>query len=229
MFLNKSLPKLRSSSWSSFDFSSLNSGIIGGGGPIDFLPSAGGDVGLRGVLPCFAESLLRNLLNQPLDRLAFLGSAMLEALRLGGRASPPSPAGSSPLVYAVLRRFRLNSRRMLPGRLDKVGDVGLSSARRFVPVDDLEPLDSGEVLPLATVNWPGFAGFFFPFSSFGVSGGVGTDASTGDGRGGGMSVPSVREANLNSSAGSSKRFADAATAAVGFAVVELALDGMTMA
>lgn len=220
MFLNKSLPKLKSCSWSNFDFSSLSSGIIGGGGPIDFRSSTG-VVGLSGMLARFAESLLLNLLNHPLDRFAFLGSAMLEALRLGGRPCPPSAACSSPFAYALFKRPRLKSRRILPGRLDKVGDVGLSSAGLFEPVVKFDELDFGDVASalslVVTVSLP---------SSFGVSGGVGTGASTGDGRGGGISVPSVREPNLNSSAGSSKRLAG--TGAVGF-VVELVLDGIVMA
>jgi hypothetical protein len=68
----------------------------------------------------------------------------------------------------------------------------------------------------------------FP-SPFGVSGGVGTAFfRTGEGRGGGgISVPSVRDANLKSRTGSSKRLGP--VLATGLAVVEFVLDGIVAA
>lgn len=144
MFLNRSPLKPVSSLMSSLDLISLSSGIIGGGGPMSFFSSVG-EVTIR-----LARLLsLLNRLNHPLVRFAFRLSAMLVAARLGGR--PPSP--SSPFAYALFRRFRLNRRRILPGRCDSVGDDGLSSAALLsAPVDVLETVDFGEVgsrLPLA--------------------------------------------------------------------------------
>ena len=88
-----------------------------------------------------------------------------------------------------------------------MGDAGPSSARRLVPaVKMLDGWELGDTVfdfPLATV--------FAPCTPFGVSGGVGAASSCiGDGSGGGMSVPSVREPSLRSRAGSSKRLALAA-------------------
>lgn len=174
---------------------------MGGGGPIGFFSSvAGGERGVAGVWGTL--SLLRNLPNQPLVRFAFRESMTLWPPRLWGR----SPL-SSPLVYAEFIRPRLNRRRMLPGRLDSVGDAGPSSRRRLVPA--VEMLDTWE--------W-GDAAFGFPLAapvppcfcclSPGESGGVGAASSCiGDGRGGGMSVPSVKDPNLRLSAGSSNRLA----------------------
>lgn len=209
MFLNKSFPKVLSGWMPNFEFSSLSSGIMGGGGPIGFFSSvAGGERGMA-VLLLLAVlleelSLLRNRPNQPLDRFAFRESTTLLPLRLWGR---PSWLVSSPLAYAVFNRPRLNRRRMLPGRFDSVGDAGPSSARLLEPA--METLDSWEL---------GDAAFGLPLvvlvpscgccATFGVSGGVGAASSCiGEGSGGGMSVPSVKEPNLKSSAGSSNRLA----------------------
>jgi len=123
-------------------FSSLSSGIMGGGGPIGFFSSvAGGERGIAVLLLLVlgALSLLRNRPNQPLDLFAFRESATLLPLRLCGR---PSWLGSSPLAYAVFNRPRLNRRRILPGRFDSVGDAGPSSARLLEPA--METLDSWE-------------------------------------------------------------------------------------
>lgn len=190
MFLNKSLPKSSSSLVSDFVFSAASSGIIGGGGPDGFFSSvAGGESGAACLL-----SLLRNLLNQPLVRLILRESATLAPPRLGGRVLL---LPSSPSTYAAFRSERLKRRRMLPGLVDKVGDAGLSSAGRLTPAVVVETLGkTPSSLPL---------GFLFP-SSLGVSGGVGPASSCiGDGKGAGMFVPSVKEPNLNSNAGSSKR------------------------
>lgn len=97
---------------------------------------------------------------------------------------------------------------MLPCRLDGGGDRGASSAGRLVP--------AAAIVPLVFFSWPSddpFAGFatspvdWAAFllsldSAVGVLGGVGT-SWTGEGRGAGMSVPSVREPNLKLRAGSS--------------------------
>lgn len=188
-------------------FSSFSSGIMGGGGPVGFFSSvAGGERGVTGLLG--AGSVLRSRPNQPLDRLAFRESAALVPLRLWGR---PSWALSF-VLYAVFKRFRLNRRRMLPGRFDKVGDAGPSSARRLVPaVKMLDGWEFGDTVfdfPLAAAFAPSF-----DCAPFGVSGGVEAASSCiGDGSGGGMSVPSVREPNLRSRAGSSKRLALAVAA-----------------
>ncbi len=216
MFLNRSFPNPELSLRSRLDLSSLSSGIIGGGGPISFFSS----VGDARLTPPRLLSLLRSLLNQPLDRFALRPSTTLAPPRLCGRiASAPSPS-----AYALLRRFRLNSRRILPGRLDSVGDAGLSSAGRLIPDTDTPEIadfgEAGSVVPFAARR-PFFVSCFSPF---GVSGGVGTVLSTGEGGGGGMSVPSVSEPNLKSRTGSSKRLAG--TVPVGFAVVEFVLDGM---
>lgn len=204
IFLKKSPPKVLSAWIPSFVFSSVSSGIMGGGGPIGFFSSVtGGETGVMGLLG--AGSVFRNRPNQPLDRLAFREST-LPPLRLWGR---PSWALSF-VLYAVFNRFRLNRRRILPGRFDKVGDAGPSSARRLVPaVKMLDGWELGDTVfdfPLAATFAPCFA-----CTPFGVSGGVGAASSCiGDGSGGGMSVPSVREPNLRSRAGSSKRLALAA-------------------
>lgn len=204
MSLNKSLPKLSSP----FDLISDSSGIIGGGGPVGFFSSVRG--GERGEAYLSAP---RSLLNQPLDRLALRESAMLVASRLGGRAL--AVLTSSPSAYALLRRPRLNRRRMLPDRDDKVGDAGYSSAGRLTPV-------------VAVVTW-GFAASALPLlavcPSFGVSGGVGTLSSgIGDGRGGGMSVPSVNESKLKLRAGSSKRLLPTAPVPTDLTAVESFLE-----
>jgi hypothetical protein len=72
----------------------------------------------------------------------------------------------------------------------------------------LDGWESGDTVfdfPLAASFAPCFA-----CAPFGVSGGVGAASSCiGDGSGGGMLVPSVREPNLRSRAGSSNRFAEA--------------------
>lgn len=106
-------------------------------------------------------------------------------------------------------RFLLSRRLRLP-RDDRVGDEGISSAARFTPpviVVVWTVSDWGEVF--VTTAWP----FPAPLDSFfstqtsaavGVLGGVGTSC-TGDGIGGGILVPSVREPNLKSNAGNWKR------------------------
>ena len=86
-------------------FNSLNSGIMGGGGP---LLSSG-----AATLALFELSLCLNRLNQPLDRLAFLASMKLE-VRLSGRLISPGSVDSSPSAYAEFSKFLLNRRRMLP-------------------------------------------------------------------------------------------------------------------
>lgn len=148
MFLNRSPLKPVSSLMSSFDLISLSSGIIGGGGPMSFFSSVG-EVTIK-LARLFS---LLNRLNHPLERFAFRLSPMLVAARLGGR--PPSP--SSPFAYALFRRFRLKSRRILPGRVESVGDDGLSSAALLsAPVDVLDTLDFGDVgstLP-GVLRWP---------------------------------------------------------------------------
>lgn len=155
--------------------------------------------------------MLRNRPNQPLERRALRESMMLLPPRLCGR---PSWSAASPWWYVVWRRPRLKRRRMLPGRLDVVGEAGPSSARRLVP----DSWDCGEVvgaLPLLVALVP--AGCVLPVA--GVSGGVGpaSSSSIGDGRGGGMLVPSVSEPNCRSRDGSSKRMLLAVSA--GAAVV----------
>lgn len=114
---------------------------------------------------------------------------------------------------------------MLPGRADKVGEAGLSSAGRFTPAV-VAMGGTGAAAAAAAAA----AAVVLPFdltASFGVSGGVGTASSRiGEGRGGGMSVPSVSAPNFRSRAGSSKRlvavpFAGFAAAAVSF------FDGMS--
>ncbi len=220
MFLKRSEPKLPSSSTSIFDLSSVSSGIMGGGGPAGrgFSVIVAGTTMLDLLLP--ADSLLRNRLNQPLDRLDFLDSEKLPLLRDSG-LSTPLTAPSSPLAYALCSRVRLNSRRMLPGRFDRVGDAGDSSAERFVPAGPVvemvrvrfEAGDDVSSLPFA-VDLASAAGavssFFFSTTAAAGLGAAGAFSCTGEGRGGGMSVPSVRDANLKSRAGSSNRFPVAA-------------------
>lgn len=199
------------------DFSSLSSGIIGGGGPIGFFSWVGVTAMLALLLT--ALSLLLNRLNQPLDRFAFFVSTKLADVRLTGRLASPS-TDSSPSAYAEFKRFLLNRRRMLPWRVEKVGDAGLSSAGRFVPPTVVEvALDCGDV-----EMWFPFALFaFLSCSLAGVLGNAGSSSSTGEGSGGGMSVPSVNEEKLKSSTGSSKRLAGVGA---GAAVVLSVLAGM---
>jgi hypothetical protein len=88
---------------------------------------------------------------------------------------------------------------MLLGRpVDNVGELGRSSAARFVPAVAVCSAagagDAVSVVPLA---------FAAPFSDF--AGGSAFFSFTGDGGGGGIFVPSVNEANLKSSAGNSNR------------------------
>ncbi|KAL2260814.1 hypothetical protein VTK26DRAFT_5074 [Humicola hyalothermophila] len=180
---------------------------MGGGGPAGNFSTVGaGETGETGLLAMLMLlwSLLRSRPNQPLDRFDLRESATLLPPRLGGRfPSWPAPSPACP----GFRRVRLNRRRMLDGRLDTVGDAGpSSSARLLLPVTEpFDKSDSGDAasgLSLAASAPSGCC----PFSVCGVSGGVGAASScTGDGRGGGMSVPSVREPKENSSAGSSKR------------------------
>lgn len=101
---------------------------------------------------------------------------------------------------------------MLPCRLDGGGDRGASSAGRLVPAAAIVPLvffwawDD----PFAAFATPsaGLAAFLLAWvSAVGVLGGVGTSC-TGEGRGAGMSVPSVRDPNLKSRAGSSNLVLD---------------------
>jgi hypothetical protein len=120
--------------------------------------------------------------------------------RLTGREPPAAPS-----LYAELSVFLLKRRRMLPWRDERAGESGMCSS-----VGDLDAVRTcclgseavaaaEEDAPLVAVAASSVLG---P-SSDGVRGGVGT-LSTGDGCGGGMFVPSVRE-NLKSSTGSSKR------------------------
>lgn len=102
---------------------------------------------------------------------------------------------------------------MLPCRLDGGGDRGASSAGRLVP--------AVAIVPLVFFSWPcddpfaafetsftGLAAFLLSLvSDVGVLGGVGT-SRTGEGRGAGMSVPSVRDPNLKSRAGNSNLVLD---------------------
>ena len=164
---------------------------------------------------------LLHLPNQPLDRFAFRESTTMWPLRLCGR----SPLLLSSALYAEFIRPLLNRRRMLPGRLDSVGEAGPSSRRRLVPAGEmLDTWEWGDVafgLPLAAP-----VPCCFCCLSPGVSGGVGTASSCiGDGSGGGMSVPSVKDPNLRSRAGSSKRLGLVAPvgATVALAVVDIAM------
>jgi len=97
---------------------------------------------------------------------------------------------------------------MEPGRAERVGEVGTVDAPLVVSEVGVD-VDCGEETscfedPLAL----SFAAS--PFSSFGVPGSLEDGSSCmGEGRGGGMSVPSVREPKLRSRAGSSKRLTGA--------------------
>lgn len=106
---------------------------------------------------------------------------------------------------------------MLPGRDDSVGDAGTSSTVRFRPALTKERL--GEVVKssvLALERAPLVLLLLSALAPVDVCAAVlrtGFSSSMGDGRGGGMSVPSVSDANLKLSAGSSKRL-DAGLVAV---------------
>lgn len=209
MFLKRSSPKLPCSpSRSTLDPSALNSGIMGGGGPLDLGLEMGGfslsfDVeSLLGRLFSVASWEPRKRRKKPEARLDCFSVVMLALLRLVGRLSgllractPASPAVVCPLAKAESSRLRLNKRRMLPCPvLIEVGDPGrgTSSADCLFP---LALVAAGEVwVPLAAV---GLAAS--PAAGCGVSG---CSSCMGEGRGGGISVPSVREPNLRSRAGS---------------------------
>mgnify|MGYP007135345759 CR=1 FL=1 len=148
---------------------------------------------------------LRSRPNQPLARFDLrVESAILPAPRLCGR-SPFAPAAAACVGFS---RPRLNSRRMEPGRAERVGEVGTVEAS-LVASDVGVDMDCGEETsgfedPLAL----SFA--VSPFSSFGVPGSLEDGSSCmGEGSGGGMLVPSVNEPKLRSRAGSSKRLTGA--------------------
>lgn len=209
MFLKRSSPKLPCSpSRSTLDPSALNSGIMGGGGPLDLGLEIGGfsfsfDVeSLLGRMLSVASWELRKRRKKPEARLFCFSVVMLALLRLVGRLSgflractPASPAAVSPLAKAESSRLRLNKRRMLPCPvLIEVGDPGrgTSSADRLLP---FALVAAGEVwVPLVALEDLAAS----PAAGCGVSG---CSSSMGDGRGGGISVPSVREPNLRSRAG----------------------------
>lgn len=224
MSLKRSPSKLLSFLIPSLLFISLSSGIIGGGGPVGFFSSvAGGERGVADLLVLL--SLFSKRPNHPLARLDFFESETLLPPRLLGRPFPVLSFFSFPLVCPGFSSVRLNRRRMLPGRLDKVGEAGTSSARRLVPATEmLDELDLGDTAS----GFPSPSAFPFcscPLLTSGVSGGVGAGfSSTGEGTGGGISVPSVREPNLKSRAGSSNRLAEVAPP--GVEVVVLVCDGI---
>lgn len=106
-----------------------------------------------------------------------------------------SPVVGAPLAYkaASFSLYRLNKRRMLAGPLVETGEPGAMawSAERFKPFR----WTSGVVwVPLLAA-----AGLARPSEGFCSSEG---SSCIGDGSGGGMFVPSVREPNLRSRAGS---------------------------
>lgn len=244
MFLNMSLPRL-SSLRSILALSLLNSGIIGGGGPVGFVDWCCGsccsltfvnsmlvrlDNGDRGALPFImlppelarpSPFSPRNLRNQPLERRALRSSIILPLLRLSGRIILPGtsvellelaswPSLLSASAYAVLSRFRLKRRRILPGREDGVGEDGTSSAERLRPpcaavARDGEMEESTLALDFLSME----------DSSCGSS-------AMGDGRGGGIFVPSVREVNLKLRAGSSKGLPFAVTVVDPFVLAGIA-------
>lgn len=236
MFLKRSAPKLLSELRSTLASRSLSSGIMGGGGPAGFLTSS--NMVLALLFPGTPSSPPRSRRNHPLERLDRLPSVMmLKLLRLCGLpsmlllplASPPT-AAPSPSVYDALRRPRLKSRRMLPGRFEEVGETGEmgESAGRFVPVLAVEPGEVEVSLAAVPLACPLVVGAAVPFrfaaaSADGVSD-RGGSSSTGDGSGGGMLVPSVRDPNLNSRTGSSNRFEAGWDA--GVAPLLCVLDGM---
>lgn len=219
MFLKRSLPRLPPSSRSILASRSDSSGIIGGGGPAGFLTS------WINVLDLLLEPLLlgggdvsppRSLLNHPLLLFDFLSSMKLPLLRLAGLVVLTSMLGAacesaSPLAYAELSIFLLNSRRMLPCRCECVGEAGMSSAGRFTP--PLVPVESGDVASGCS-PFEEVVGLVFSFSSclVGVLGKAGS-SWIGEGRGAGMLVPSVSDEKLKSRAGSSKVLAGAGAVA----------------
>lgn len=193
MFLKRSSPKLPCSpSRSTLDPSALNSGIMGGGGPLDLgLEMAGLSFSfsfevesLLGRVLSAASWELRKRRKKPEARLDCFSVVTLALLRLVGRLS------------GLLRACTPASRRMLPCPvLIEVGEPG----RGTTSADRLAPLalgTAGEVwVPLVAVEDLVSSAA----AGFGVSG---FSSSVGDGRGGGISVPSVREPNLRLRAGS---------------------------
>lgn len=203
MSLNRSEPRLPPSSpKSTLDPRLLNSGSFGGGGP-------DGLAGMEGNGFVFSEETKMRLerldstpsdprrrRNHPEVRFGWPSVAMLALLRLTGRGNmeAESPVVGPPLAYtASFSRLRLNKRRMLAGPLVETGELGAMawSADRFRPLR----WTSGVVwVPLLVA-----AGLARPSTGFCSSEG---SSCIGEGNGGGMSVPSVREPNLRSRAGS---------------------------
>lgn len=141
MFLNRSAPRLPPSpERSTLDPRALNSGIIGGGGPVDFRTVVEGlvfseETNIRLVRLDSSPSEPLKRRNHPELRLDCLSVAMLALLWLMGLGTKDSPKVGSPLAYkASFSRLRLNKRLMLAGPLDELGEPGTAaSAERFRP------------------------------------------------------------------------------------------------